>query len=133
GVWRSVQAPGDPWQPRLLIGAAVSVAVLPVLGIVELDFLGRKIATQALLYSLPWGLAVAACGRPQRPAAGAAAAAVGLSALVRAELSAATLSRYAPISDGLPEPVAFTGVGALAVGVAVIAGARACRPRSPER
>lgn len=133
GVWRPARAPGDPWRLRLLIGAAVSVAVLPVLGLVELDFLARKIATQALLYSLPWGLAIAACVRLHRAAAVAAAVAVGLSALVRAELSVAALSGYAPISHGLPEPVAFTGVGALAVGVIVLTAARTYRPRSPER
>ncbi|GAA2385843.1 hypothetical protein Cme02nite_72910 [Catellatospora methionotrophica] len=117
-----VRQPGPAGRPRLrlLIGAALAVAVLPVLGIVETDFLIRKIATQILLYSLPWGLAVAACVRLHRPAALAAALAVGLSALARTAHAMATTGRYGGLSFALPEIAAFAAVTALAVGVAVL-------------
>lgn len=115
-VWRPAGARG-PWRRRLLVAAAVAVAVLPVLGIVERDYLTVKIATHVLLYSLPWGLAVAACVRLHRPAAAAAALAVGVSALAHTGRTAALTAAYGDVSDHLPALIAFPAVAVIAAGV----------------
>jgi hypothetical protein len=120
GVWRPA-ALGGPWRRGLLLAATVAVAVLPVLGIVERDFLTMKIATHVLLYSLPWALAVAACVRLHRPAAAAGALAVGVSALALTGGTAALAAKYGEISYLLPALVAFSAVAAVAAGVLVIA------------
>ncbi|GIG04948.1 hypothetical protein [Catellatospora coxensis] len=120
GVWRPAVLDG-PWRRGLLLAATVAVAVLPALGIVERDFLTMKIATHALLYSLPWGLAVAACVRLHRSAAVAAALAVAGSALAHTGRTAAFAAKYAEISYQLPALIAFPAVAAVAAGVLVIA------------
>ncbi|MEU8007354.1 hypothetical protein AB0B66_39855 [Catellatospora sp. NPDC049111] len=120
GVWRPAALDG-PRRRGLLLAATVAVAVLPVLGIVERDFLTMKIATHVLLYSLPWALAVAACVRLHRPAAAAAALAVGVSALALTGGTAASAAKYGEVSYLLPALVAFSAVAAVAAGVLVIA------------
>lgn len=118
-VWRPA-ALADPWRRGLLLAATVAVAVLPVLGIVERDYLTMKIATHTLLYSLPWALAVAACVRLHRPAAAAAALAVGVSALAQTGRTAALAVEYGEFSYDLPALIAFPAVAAVAAGVLLI-------------